>query len=293
MAPDFTSLSDTAQQIAQERQASLPAVIKELLHYEILLALMESGSASGLVFQGGTALRLCYGGIGYSEDLDFAGGLAFEPSVMAPFVERVKGNLTERYGLNMAVGILLPDPTDKVPLGRWKATVRLPQLARSVKQSYFIHIEVAQVPAYSSELMPLRTLSNSVPSAYRSVLLRTESKEEILADKIVALGARSYVKQRDLWDLHMLAQEGVSLNSNWVQQKMRDYGLDVGTFLVSLQSRFTYLSDQAAESAFQKEMLRFLEGPNRSLIEDPLVVRQILATTARVAERALGELVPN
>ena len=97
MASDFTSLMDLAQQITRENQASLPAVIKELLHYEILQTLMESGSAAHLVFQGGTALRLCHRGARYSEDLDFAGGLEFDASVMKPFVERVKESVSNRY----------------------------------------------------------------------------------------------------------------------------------------------------------------------------------------------------
>ncbi|CAG4906832.1 hypothetical protein AXFE_06430 [Acidithrix ferrooxidans] len=36
MAAEFTSLLEMAQEIARERQASVPAVVKELLHYEIL-----------------------------------------------------------------------------------------------------------------------------------------------------------------------------------------------------------------------------------------------------------------
>ena len=287
MAPDFTSLSDTAQRISQERQASLPSVIKELLHYEILLALMESGSASDLVFQGGTALRLCYGGIRYSEDLDFAGGPAFEPCVMTPFVKRLKETLTTRYDLAIEVEEKLPNLADQVPVGRWKARIRLPQVERSARNSYFINIEVAKVPAYSSEILPLRTLAGSAPYAYRSVLLKAESKEEILADKIIALGARPYVKQRDVWDLHMLAQEGVLINIELVHRKVKDYGLERTHFIRDLQTRIAHLSDPAAERAFQKEMLRFLEGPHQVLIEDGRNVHQMLTVAARVAEKAL------
>ena len=287
MAPDFTSLSDTAQRISQERQASLPTVIKELLHYEILLALMESGSASDLVFQGGTALRLCYGGVRYSEDLDFAGGLAFEPCVMTPFVERMKETLANRYDLAIEVEERLPNLADKVPVGGWKARIRLPQVERSARNSYFINIEVAKVPAYSSEILPLRTLSGSAPYAYRSVLLKAESKEEILADKIIALGARPYIKYRDVWDLHMLAQEGVLINNDLVHRKVKDYGLESTHFIHDLETRIAHLSDSAAERAFQKEMLRFLEGPHQVLIGDGRNVHQMLTVAARVGEKAL------
>lgn len=290
MASDFTSLMDSAQQIAREKQASVPLVVKELLHYEILQTLMESGSASHLVFQGGTALRLCHSGVRYSEDLDFAGGLEFDPSTMKPFVERVKESVSDRYGLSMEVSEHLPNPADSVPVGRWKAKVRLPQLDRSAKQGYLIHIEVAEIPAYSSEVMQVRTMSDNVPYAYRTILLKSESKEEILADKIIALGARPYVEPRDLWDIHMLAQASVALNTELVQWKIEDYSLDGTNFVQSLQSRTKQLGDKATVGAFQEEMFRFLEGPHRAIIQDASVVRQMLSVVVGVAEVALNQL---
>jgi len=60
------------------RQTMAPVIEKELLHYEILRAMEEDGLLGGLVFQGGTCLRLCYGASRYSEDLDFAGGFDFD-----------------------------------------------------------------------------------------------------------------------------------------------------------------------------------------------------------------------
>jgi len=81
-AHDLLALS---QQYAQQRRVPAAAIIKEILHYEILFALNESGAATKLTFQGGTALRLCYQGSRYSEDLDFAGGADFDPQTMAPF----------------------------------------------------------------------------------------------------------------------------------------------------------------------------------------------------------------
>ena len=46
-------------------------IAKELLHYDILETLYENPIGKFLVFQGGTALRLCYNNNRYSEDLDF------------------------------------------------------------------------------------------------------------------------------------------------------------------------------------------------------------------------------
>src|ERR1700749_1092510 len=51
-------------------------LIKETIHLHLLSALSEAGVLRHVVFQGGTALRLCYGGERYSEDLDFVCGKA-------------------------------------------------------------------------------------------------------------------------------------------------------------------------------------------------------------------------
>jgi predicted nucleotidyltransferase component of viral defense system len=56
---------------------------KELLHYDILFALEKGGLLDKLTFQGGTSLRLCYGGNRFSEDLDFAGGKDFSSAMLA------------------------------------------------------------------------------------------------------------------------------------------------------------------------------------------------------------------
>jgi hypothetical protein len=49
-------------------------LLKEAIHLHLLSALSDAGILRYVVFQGGTALRLCYGGERYSEDLDFVCG---------------------------------------------------------------------------------------------------------------------------------------------------------------------------------------------------------------------------
>src|SRR3982074_1696668 len=51
-------------------------LVKEAIHLHLLSALSDAGVLRHVVFQGGTALRLCYGGERYSEDLDFVCGKA-------------------------------------------------------------------------------------------------------------------------------------------------------------------------------------------------------------------------
>src|SRR5712672_599278 len=51
-------------------------LVKEAIHLHLLSALSDAGVLRHVVFQGGTALRLCYGAERYSEDLDFVCGKA-------------------------------------------------------------------------------------------------------------------------------------------------------------------------------------------------------------------------
>src|SRR3979411_229646 len=51
-------------------------LMKEAIHLHLLSALSEAGILRHVIFQGGAALRLRYGGERYSEDLDFVCGKA-------------------------------------------------------------------------------------------------------------------------------------------------------------------------------------------------------------------------
>ena len=72
-----------AGRYATQRRVPVATIIKEILHYEILFALNQSGAAALLTFQGGTSLRLCHGAPRFSEDLVFVGGHDFASADMA------------------------------------------------------------------------------------------------------------------------------------------------------------------------------------------------------------------
>ncbi|SPZ03604.1 Uncharacterised protein [Proteus mirabilis] len=58
---NFALLVNKAMQVGNV--SHMRSVIeKELLHYDILFALEKGGLLNKLTFQGGTSLRLCYGG---------------------------------------------------------------------------------------------------------------------------------------------------------------------------------------------------------------------------------------
>src|SRR3990172_13326048 len=80
--------------------SSLRIVVeKELLHHDILRILSQNNLLSNLTFIGGTCLRLCYGGIRLSEDLDFTGGKDFSRQSLSDMGHALTRTLYEKYDL--------------------------------------------------------------------------------------------------------------------------------------------------------------------------------------------------
>ena len=80
-----------------------PVIEKESLHYDILFCLDQAGLLDQLVFQGGTSLRLCYGGSRFSEDLDFASGRDFSSHQLVDIKQCIESYIGARYGLDVRV----------------------------------------------------------------------------------------------------------------------------------------------------------------------------------------------
>ncbi|CDH25519.1 conserved hypothetical protein [Xenorhabdus bovienii str. kraussei Becker Underwood] len=99
---DFARLVERALQNGQTSHMQ-PVIEKELLHYDILFCLEQAGLLDSLVFQGGTSLRLCYGGNRFSEDLDFAGGKDFSSHQLRAMKQCIEDYIGTRYGLEVTV----------------------------------------------------------------------------------------------------------------------------------------------------------------------------------------------
>lgn len=64
-------------------QSLQPAVEKEILHHDIIRELSHARLLKNLTFIGGTCLRDCYNSPRLSEDLDFTGGIDFNPEPLS------------------------------------------------------------------------------------------------------------------------------------------------------------------------------------------------------------------
>lgn len=109
-----------------------------------------------------------------------------------------------------------------------------------------------------------RTLAPLRPVVEKELLhhdiLRELSSEEILADKILAFALRpNRLKNRDLWDVVWLRQQGIQLPNYLVPIKIADHHRTIEEFRKRLVERRQQLAgDPGLRSGFQAEMERFL-----------------------------------
>ncbi len=184
---DFNALVDMAM-ASPGLSVMRPVVEEELLHYEIFQALEAEGLLKGLVFRGGTSLRLCRGSDRFSEDLDFAGGKDFLADSMQKITTRMEKRIGQRFGLKVAVnhkpsGVGV-DGLKNIRVSKWWISIETsPENPAMPRQR--IKLEVANIPAHTRELVPLRA-NYELLSAMPTVLINTETLEDIMADKVLA-----------------------------------------------------------------------------------------------------------
>lgn len=113
-----TDFEGFARSVAARHQLEgiLPVVEKELSHYDILQALDASGWLDRLTFQGGTCLRLCYGSVRYSEDLDFNVQEELSGVDLAGFADVLVKALETKY----EVGVRIKKTSSAQSVRRWR-----------------------------------------------------------------------------------------------------------------------------------------------------------------------------
>lgn len=273
MMPDkeFNALVDLAMQ-TPGLSAMRPVVEKEILHYDIFHALDRAGMLKHLVFQGGTALRLCRGSNRFSEDLDFAGGKDFDAEAMRALKDCVETHIGKRYGLNVTVKEPKPgEPAgvDNITVDRWLVTVETTPENRAMPRQK-IKLEVANIPAYTSELVPLQ-VNYDFLAGMSDVLVYTESMSEIVADKVLAFPtsvtspagepnplSSKRLRHRDIWDLAWLSKRRAALDPAMVLKKAGDYG--VANYHELLDNAILALPMIVHSKEFSDQMRRFIDA---------------------------------
>jgi len=251
----FDQLVNEALRSRAELTSLRPVVEKELLHHDILREMSEAGLLSGLTFIGGTCLRACYGSARLSEDLDFTGGTHFKRSDLAELARVLTERLQTRYGLPVSV-------SEPVKVGgkvsTWKLTIET-RPGQKHLPAQRIHLDICAIPSHDPRPMMLRNLYG-IDLGTSGLILQAQSREEILADKVIALAFReNRIKNRDLWDIAWLTQQGIELPTKLIPLKIRDHQHEDAEFVTLLTERTAALRTQPVmREDFMKEMRRFL-----------------------------------
>jgi predicted nucleotidyltransferase component of viral defense system len=284
----FDSLVDEALRSRPELSLLRPVVEKELLHHDILREMSREGLLSGLTFIGGTCLRACYGSSRLSEDLDFTGGKDFRRSDLTELGKVLGETLGTRYGLKVNVS----DPVrEEGKVSTWKMSVET-RPGRKDLPTQRIHLDICAIPSHDPRPMMLRTLYG-VDMGTSGLILQAQSREEILADKVIALAFReSRIKNRDLWDIAWLRQQGVELPVHLIPLKIDDHRRTKDEFRSLLQSRVGELgASEALRKDFSNEMRRFLPAAvTAQTVEQETYWRYLTQVIGEEAEKATRDL---
>lgn len=250
--------------------AGLRSVVeKELLHHDILRTLQENDLLSGLTFIGGTCLRICYGGLRLSEDLDFTGGKEFLRTSLAEMGSLLEFNLQEKYGLKVLVS---PPIKDKLNVDTWKIRVETrPEVKNFPAQR--INIDICALPSYEKRPMMLQN-DYGVDMGTLGLIIQAASREEIFTDKLIAIAFRpNRLKYRDLWDILWLHGQGIKPRLELLPAKLNDRQKTKDLFLQCFGERLKLLRETTEmQLDFKQEMQRFLplEQMNKMLAQRDL-----------------------
>lgn len=230
-------------------------VEKELLQHDILRILSSCDFLKNLTFIGGTCLRLCYGGVRLSEDLDFTGGLHFSRDDLADMGKILVDRLSEKYGLKINVS----EPTkDKLDVDTWKIRVETNPGSKHLPVQR-INIDICSTSSFERK-------PNLIANPYEidmgtsTLIIFAQSQEEIFTDKLIAFALRpNRIKYRDLWDIMWLKSKAIEPRFPLIVEKLEERKVQKENFILCFKQRLSNLKDNPViEAEFNQEMLRFL-----------------------------------
>ena len=284
----FDQLVNEALRARADLSSLRPVVEKELLHHDILREMSEAGLLAGLTFIGGTCLRACYGSSRLSEDLDFTGGSDFRRRDLAELATILTDRLQSRYGLPVRVSE--PVKTGGT-VSTWKLVIET-RPGRKHLPAQRINLDICGIPSHDPRPMMLRNLYG-IDLGTSGLILQAQSREEILADKMIALAFReNRLKNRDLWDIVWLVQQGIELPAELIPLKISDHRRGPAEFTALLGERINALkTEPARRKDFMKELRRFLPAATvRDTVEQEAYWTYLSEVVQDMARKALTSL---
>lgn len=181
-----------------------PVAAREAVHLLILRELSKVSGGDAVIVKGGVNLRLSFGSVRYSEDIDLDG----EPEASDVIRGCIKGIFKDRMFVRELhrVGIRALDPgegpnKDSATTFRYKFGVILPGDVRHPTK-----VEVSFRDRHVGDESVLGVPDEAVFARYgiQPVAVRRYVRKAAARQKIDALGGRREAQARDVFDLHVL-----------------------------------------------------------------------------------------
>jgi predicted nucleotidyltransferase component of viral defense system len=236
----------------------------ELLQLVLLDNLYAESGSERIIFQGGTALRWVYGGMRFSEDLDFVTQLPakeIEKIVERSFAKAQRACVAQ-FGLGRS---------EYRFRGRrgGAASVFFIYRPETQRERIAVKLEFETLkPGHQPDLEKkiLRDLPSVVGMIsngelimpYSSSIILAETIDEILSDKIRALYERKYLKGRDFYDLWWIVNQ-LKVTPDWI--KVREKLFMYQAHFIPAREADYFLkseSDHMIRSAIETDLPRFI-----------------------------------
>lgn len=202
----------------------------EIAQLVLLHQLYAQSGSHELIFQGGTAIRWCYGGSRFSEDLDFVTSLRGD--VIRTKLNRALKGMENTMIPHFGMGVLtMTDKTARsgslklfLDFRPWQSRENI-----SVKLEFEELAADARPKQQKHILSALPSVSYMIASGeFRiprpHVVLVAETPAEILSDIVRSLLERRYLKGRDLYDVwHLCSVLKTSVDMDTVRKKFDLY----------------------------------------------------------------------
>jgi len=202
----------------------------EILQLLLLDNLYSLSGSENIIFQGGTAMRWVYGGMRFSEDLDF---VTSQP-------KRKNETILNRANHKIANACLVqfgPGQIEWQVKGSREHAFKIfciyrpeAQRERIAVKMEFEALRAGIIPDFKSSILrELPSVAGLIAKSelilpYTSSIILTETPQEILSDKIRALYERRYIKGRDIYDIWWIVNQ-LNLSPDWTntQKKLSMY----------------------------------------------------------------------
>lgn len=236
----------------------------EALQLILLDNLYAQSGSEKIIFQGGTALRWVYGGMRFSEDLDFVTHLSqkdiqeilsrtFLKTQNACIAQFGPGRSEHQYKrgrsqANKVFFIYRPEAQ------RERIAVRLEfEMLRPDCEPRFRKYILRDLP-----LVAALVAGGKLVMPYSSSIILTETPEEIMSDKIRALYERKYLKGRDIYDFWWVIKK-LKVSPKWIEAREK-FSMYQSPFVPAREADF-FLKKESVSSikdAIQTDLPRFI-----------------------------------